>query len=373
MRARLQEAFRAMFGAVPRIYRAPGRVNLIGEHTDYNGGFVMPAAIEFAAWAAVSNRADRKLVVHSENFGETCQFPLPDGRGSVPKPSGHWSDYVRGVAVMLEREGAALKGANLLIRSQVPMGAGLSSSAALEVAVSWALAPNGMDGTQRTKLCQRAENEFVGVRCGIMDQFVACHARAGNALLLDCRGLEYHYAPLPSGVKMVIANSMVRHSLAEGEYNRRREECAEAAAYFGRGLRDVNLDELNRASLPDVLLRRARHVVTENARVLEACGALDRCDLSEFGRLMYESHRSLRDDFEVSCAELDALVEIARGVEGVYGSRMTGGGFGGCTISLVAADRVDALRAAIQSGYPKAEVYVSDAAEAGGPVEIVNL
>jgi galactokinase len=360
MVAGLRESFEARFGERPRIFRAPGRVNLIGEHTDYNDGFVMPAAIEFATWAAVTPRRDRRLVIHSENFNETCEIDL----GQPPARRGHWSDYVLGVAVMLERR----SGANLLIRTEVPIGAGLSSSAALEVAVSWALTPEPMDPTERAKLCQRAEH-FTGVRCGIMDQFVACHARAGNALMLDCRSLEYQHVAVPSGVKIVIANSMVHHALAAGEYNRRREECGEAAENLGKSLRDAGLDELGRAHLPHVIFRRARHVITENARVLEAREALSRGDLTEFGRLMYESHRSLRDDFEVSCAELDTLVEIARGVEGVYGSRMTGGGFGGCTVSLVDVDRVDALREAIQAGYPKAEVYVSDAAGAAGPAE----
>jgi len=277
------------------------------------------------------------------------------------------------VAITLERSGITLLGANLLIRGEVPSGAGLSSSASLEVAVAMALAPELVDATKLAKLCQRAENEFVGVQCGIMDQFIACHALAGNALMLDCRSLEYHYAPLPAGVKMVIANSMIRHELAGGEYNRRRAECAEAAAYFGKSLRDVTEAEIARAKLPEAILRRARHVITENARVLEARAALERGDLPAFGTLMYESHRSLRDDYEVSCVELDVLVEIARGRAGVYGSRMTGGGFGGCTISLVAEDRVDAFRAAIAAGYPRAEVYVSSAAEAAGPVEIMNL
>ncbi len=363
----LREAFQARFGARPRIFRAPGRVNLIGEHTDYNDGFVMPAAIEFATWAAVAARNDRHLVVHSENYGETCEIDLDQ-----PSPRrGHWSDYVFGVARMLQWEGLKLRGANLLLRGEVPIGAGLSSSASLEVAVALALAPDPIEPVTLAKLCQRAENEFVGVRCGIMDQFIACHAKAGNALMLDCRSLEYRVAPLPAGVKMIIANSMVRHALAGGEYNRRRAECAEAAAYFGKSLREVSEEELEPAAgrLPEVILRRARHVITENARVISAQAALARADLPMFGETMYESHRSLRNDFEVSCPELDTLVEIARSVPGVYGSRMTGGGFGGCTISLVAEDRVDAFRSAIAAGYPRAEVYVSSAAGAASPAE----
>lgn len=365
MGAELLDVFKARFGERPHIFQAPGRVNLIGEHTDYNDGFVLPAAIEFSTLAAVAPRADRILLAHSENFSETAELDLDS---SAPHPRGHWSDYVLGVAVMLQREGFRLHGANLLIRSDVPAGAGLSSSAALEVAVALAVLPEPIERTRLAKLCQQAEHEFARVQCGIMDQFIACHARAGNALLLDCRSLEYRHVPLPPGVKIVIANSMVRHALASGEYNRRRAECAEAAAYFRKSLRDVSLAELTHAPLPEIVWRRARHVVTENARVLLAYAALQSGDLAAFGKLMYESHVSLRDDYEVSCAELDTLVEIAGEVAGVYGSRMTGGGFGGCTVSLVAEDRVEALRAAFAAGYPHADVYVSDAAGAAGAI-----
>ena len=243
-----------------------------------------------------------------------------------------------------------------------------------------ALAPEELDRVRLAKICQQAEHEFAGVQCGIMDQFVACHARAGDALLLDCRSLEYSFVPLPDGVKLVIANTMVRHALAGSGYNQRRAECAEAARYFGKSLRDVTLAELDRAKLVgteallrEPVFRRARHVVTENARVIDAQAALDRGDLLAFGKSMYNSHQSLRDDFEVSCSELDTLVGIARGVPGVHGSRMTGGGFGGCTVSLVAEDRVDAFRAAIAAGYPQAEVYVSSAAGAAGPIQIMDL
>ncbi len=344
----LARAFEARFSEVPRVFRAPGRVNLIGEHTDYNDGLVMPAAIEFATWVAVTPREDRRLIVHSMNYDESGVFGLDGARHR-----GNWSDYVVGVARTLERAGIPMRGANLLIRSDVPIGAGLSSSAALEVAVALALLPEPLDPTTVARLCQRAENEFVGVRCGIMDQFVACHARAGNAIMLDCRSLDYSFAPLPDGVKMVIANTMVRHSLAGGEYNKRRAECAEAAAYFGRSLRDVTLQDLERATLPEAIHRRCRHVITENARVLDARAALDRGDLAAFGERMYESHRSLRDDYEVSCAELDMLVEIASGEPGAYGSRMTGGGFGGCTINLVREESVDGFRRAIKAKYLK--------------------
>jgi galactokinase len=354
----------------PRTFRAPGRVNLIGEHTDYNDGLVMPAAIELAAYVEVRPRADRRLAVHSENYSETVEFDLDD---SEARARGHWSDYVRGVAVTLERAGFSVPGANLRIRSDVPMGAGLSSSAALEVAAALALLRAPIDRVRLAKLCQRAENEFVGVRCGVMDPFIACHARAGHALMLDCRTLEYHFAPMPAGVKLVIGNTMVRHSLAAGEYNRRRAECEEGAAYFGCSLRDVTTADLDRAAgkLPQTIYRRCRHVITENARVMAASAALEREDLQAFGKLMEQSHRSLRDDFEVSCVELDTMVEIAASAPGVYGSRMTGGGFGGCTISLVREEHVDAFRETLVRRYREAvgldaAVYVSRAAEGAG-------
>jgi galactokinase len=359
----------------PRTFRAPGRVNLIGEHTDYNEGLVMPAAIELAAYVEVSSRADRRLVVHSETYSETVDFDLDESSfdGTGPRAQGHWSDYVRGVAVTLEQAGHRIGGANLRIRSDVPMGAGLSSSAAIEVAAALALLPAPIERVTLAKLCQRAENEFVGVRCGIMDQFIACHARTGHALMLDCRTLEYRFAPLPAGVKLVIANTMVRHALAVGEYNRRRAECEEGAAYFGCSLRNVTRADLERAagSLPQAIYRRCRHVIAENARVIAASAALEREDLHTFGKLMDQSHRSLRDDYEVSCVELDTMVEIAAQAPGVYGSRMTGGGFGGCTISLVQEEHVDAFRETIVRRYREAvgldaAVYVSGAAEGAG-------
>ncbi len=361
--------FEARFGERPRIFHAPGRVNLIGEHTDYNEGYVMPAAIELGTFVAASPRTDRRLAVHSMQFDESCEIEIDAAR-----PRGDWTDYVAGVAVMLERAGFRIGGANLLIASDVPLGAGLSSSAALEVAVAMALAPGPVEAPalieRRTlaKLCQRAENEFVGVQCGIMDQFIACHARAGNLLMLDCRSLEYAYVRLPGGVKLVIANTMVRHDLAASEYNKRRAECAMAAAYFGKSLRDVKLSDVDGAAMPDLLRRRARHVVTENARVLEARAALERGDLRAFGNAMYRSHASLRDDYEVSCAELDALVAMARDLRGVHGSRMTGGGFGGCTISLVEERHLDEARRALMR---VAEVYVSS--PAGAAVEIMDF
>jgi galactokinase len=336
--------FETVHGGRARVFRAPGRVNLIGEHTDYNGGFVMPAAIDLETHVAAEARAEPCLVIDSENFGERRKFPLAD---LEPQAQGDWGDYVRGVAVTLERSGFRLRGANLVIRGEVPLGSGLSSSAALEVAVARALlaiSGNSVPAPEIARLCQRAENEFVGVNCGIMDQFVCCCGRAGNALLLDCRSLYYRMVPLPANARLMICDSKVRHRLNTGGYNQRRAECEEGVRLLQRcdsairSLRDATLETLERASLPEIIFRRCRHVITENARVTSAAAALEAGDLAVFGRLMGDSHKSLRDDYEVSCEELDLLVRIAEALPGVYGSRMTGAGFGGCTVSLVKSE-----------------------------------
>jgi galactokinase len=386
----LGRRFVERFGETPRIFRAPGRVNLIGEHTDYNGGFVMPAAIGFDTSIAVAPRADRKLLVYSQNYSEQVEFDLEH----LPAVrSGHWSDYVVGVAIMLARSGKKLNGMNLLVDGNVPLGAGLSSSASLEVAVGYALQDESeraegtkvvhanIDLTQLAKLCQQAENEFVGARCGIMDQFVSSHGERGKALLLDCRSLDSRQLPLPDDVVLAVCNTMVKHSIAQGEYNRRRAECEEGLRILSqhlpkaRALRDVTMQDLEACGgeLPEVVLRRCRHVVSEDARVVEAAVALEIGDLAAFGKLMRESHRSLRDDFEVSSAELDLMVELAGQVEGVYGSRMTGGGFGGCTITLVRSDCVTVFQREVSEGYERAtgrkpEIYQCYAADGVGRI-----
>ena len=387
----LGQRFVQRFGGSPRTYQAPGRVNLIGDHTDYNDGFVMPAAIGFYTRASVAPRHDRKLVIHSENYSEQVEFDLDH----LPATgAGHWSDYVIGVVKMLERSGKKLGGANLLVDGDVPQGAGLSSSASIEVAVGYALldlADQAIDRTEigqtkidRTKLaslCQQAENEFVGARCGVMDQFVASHGKRGQALLLDCRSLEYRLLPLPDDAALAICNTMVKHSIAKGEYNQRRAECEAGVRVLSkylpnaRALRDVTPEDLEAYGheLPDIVMRRCRHVIGENARVLQAAGALELGDLQAFGNLMRQSHRSLRDDFEVSCSELDLMVELAEQAEGVYGARMTGGGFGGCTIALVQAGCVEAFKRTIQEGYErsagcKPEIYLCSAADGVGQV-----
>jgi galactokinase len=351
--------FRRLFGAEPKVYRAPGRVNIIGEHTDYNDGFVLPAALELTTIAAIAPRSDRTVSVHSQLMGETFTFDLDEAK---PTPRKDWSDYVRGVAVVLEGSGVRLTGANLLIDGDVPVGAGLSSSAAIEVATGYALLSNAglpIDLTGLALSCQRAENEFVGMRCGIMDQFIACHGAAGHALLIDCRSLERRLVPISPTARLVICNTMVRHEHAAGEYNLRRRDCEEGVARLSKALsgikalRDVSAKELEAHAdlLTPVIHRRCRHVVTENERTVRAADALSAHDLHLVGRLMKESHASMRDDFEISCPEVDAMVELNVAAAGVYGARMTGGGFGGCTISLVEADAVEAFRHQVAEGY----------------------
>src|ERR1043165_3927433 len=357
-----------------RIFRAPGRVNLIGEHTDYNDGFVMPAALDFSTWVKISPLEQRKLTIYSENFDEEIEVELDDRNLAARK---HWSDYPVGVAVELERAGHRLRGARLEIRGEVPIGSGLSSSAAVEVATACALVANSelkIDPYELALLCQRAENEFVGARVGIMDQFVSLFGHAQKALLLDCRSLEFRLLPLPDNVRLIICNTMVKHALASSAYNERRAQCEAGVRHLAqflpnvKALRDVTLAQLEQygRDLPEVVYRRCRHVISENARVLSAAEALERTDLRRFGELMAESHRSLRDDSEVSSEELDLMVELANKVEGVYGARMTGGGFGGSTINLVQVVQVDEFKNYVARQYEavmklKPEIYVCEA------------
>ena len=378
----LRKSFRELYGEPARIYRAPGRVNLIGEHTDYNDGFVMPVAIDLYVWVAIAPRVDRKLLVRSINFPDTAEIDL---EAKAPRARNHWSDYVQGVAWILARAGCRLQGANLLIRGDVPIGAGLSSSAAIEVATALALLDNSelvTDRIELAKLCRSAENEFVGARVGIMDQFVSCCAQAGQALFLDCRSLEYRLLPLPPNVSLVTCNTMVKHRHASGEYNSRRTQCAEGVRLLSRSLpnlcalRDVTAEELERhgRDLPETIRKRCRHVVLENVRVSTAATALQDRDLATFGRLMKESHRSLRDDYGVSSPELDLMVELAEKQEGVYGARMTGGGFGGCTVNLVKSEAAAQFERSVTGAYEKAtglspQILVTSAADGVGEVE----
>jgi galactokinase len=377
--AALRGAFHDLYGTRPRLFRAPGRVNLIGEHTDYNDGFVLPMAIDRETCVAAAPRTDRRVRVYSLNLDEHAEFDL-DSPGA--RERGIWLDYIEGVARALERRGVRLSGADLALSSDVPTGAGLSSSAALEVSTGLALASIAGHEVDRVELAlagQEAEHTYVGAKVGIMDQFIASLGRAGHALLIDCRTLETEAIPVDTTDTLVaICDTRVKHELSASEYNTRRAECEEGVELLRRAglqniraLRDVSEADFERygAALPEVVKRRCRHVVTENARTLDASAALKEGRLAEMGRLMYESHASLRDDYEVSCRELDTLVEIAASLAGTtLGARMTGGGFGGCTVNLVRRDRLESFQETITREYNRAtglapNIYISEAGE----------
>lgn len=378
----LSKAFQKLYGGQPRIYRAPGRVNLIGEHTDYNEGFVMPVAIDAATYVALAKRDDRTINIYSDTFKDNASLNLsrPPARGRR-----HWSDYPLGVAAKLQQAGHQICGANVLVHGEVPLGSGLSSSAAIEVSTGLGLLDISQDKIDRLELariCQKAENEFVGARTGIMDQFIACFGKAGHAVMLDCRSLDSQALPIPEDVKLVVCNTMVKHELASGEYNVRREQCEQAVKILAKhfpqvsSLRDVTAEQVEqfKSELGDVVYRRCRHVTTENDRVRAAAEALRNRDLKQFGKLMHQSHESLRDDYEVSCRELDLMVELATRVDGAIGARMTGGGFGGCTVNLVAMSAVDEFTSSIKTGYAEAtgrepEVYICMAADGAERVQ----
>jgi len=378
----LLTSFKARFGTSASVYRAPGRVNLIGEHTDYNGGLVMPAAIGFSCWVAIAPREDRNLILYSENYSEAYEADL-DELGD--RGSGHWADYPLGVAWALGDAGYRLRGANLYIAGDVPQGAGLSSSAAIEVSTGCALlstANHPLDRTKLALLCQRAENEFVGARVGIMDQFVSCHGRAGHALLIDCRSLEFRPLKLPPRVRLVICNTMVKHKLQASEYNVRRAECEEAVRRLSEALpgisslRDVSPEQLaeNRNVLSETLYRRCRHVISENKRVRKVAELFGARKTEGLREVMAASHESLRDDYEVSCRELDAMVEIAGRQQGVYGARMTGGGFGGCTINFVNVEHAEEFQRRVSAEYEAAiglrpDIYICEASQGAELVE----
>jgi galactokinase len=331
-----------------RIARAPGRVNLIGEHTDYNDGFVLPVAIDRYTTVEARDREDRRVTVAALDLGESDSFEI-----DAIERTNTWADYVRGVVELL----GLSQGADLRISSEVPLGAGLSSSAALEIAVGRAL--SRLPGPELALLAQRAENEFVGVKCGIMDQFTSANAHAGHALLLDCRDLSYRHIPLPQSAVIVVCDSRIERRLAASGYNERRASCEAAARLLGvPALRDATLDQVE--SLPPELRHRARHVVSENERTVAAAAALERGNLAQVGRLMDESHVSMRDDYGIVPPQLDKLAAAARAVDGCFGARLTGAGFGGCTVNLVRADAADSVKAAAEA--LGATVYVCTAA-----------
>lgn len=327
------------------IARAPGRVNLIGEHTDYNDGFVFPMAIDFQILTAAGKRQDQLVRIHSVDYQKTVEFNLEQPISYDAEE--RWSNYPRGIIAMLMEKGISLAGMDLIFSGDIPQGSGLSSSAALEISVALTIqALNGfsMNGPDLARLCQRAENTFVGMNCGIMDQFISMMGRKDHALFLDCRTLEYRHIPLElNDYRILICHSGVKHSLVDSEYNKRRQECETGVAVLSqkypeiKSLRDATLSELNacKGELDQTVYRRCRHVITENQRVLKSIESLNQNDLITFGKLMNESHDSLRDDYQVSCFEIDLLADFARNFDGVLGSRITGGGFGGCTVTLI--------------------------------------
>ncbi|MGC9467895.1 MAG: galactokinase [Anaerolineae bacterium] len=347
-----KSAFQARFQHPPHIVvRAPGRVNLIGEHTDYNDGFVLPVAVDRAAWLAVSPRDDAWATVRAVDMGnDEKTFPVDQ----VPASSGGWADYPKGVVWAYLERGLNPKGINATLTSDVPVGAGMSSSAAVEVAFAYAwaqLSDFELDLPSLALLCQKAENEYVGVNCGIMDQMISACGKAGHAMMLDTRTLERGYFSMPEGVAVVVADSMVRRALSGSEYNVRRAQCEQAVSVLQehlpdvKALRDVSPEQLERYrdELSDVVYRRARHVVTENQRVLQVARSLYEGDMEDVGERLVEGHQSLRDDYEVSIPELDTLVEAATDVTGCYGARLTGAGFGGCIIALAQEEAVPQL------------------------------
>ena len=358
------------FGARPALFRAPGRVNLIGEHTDYAEGFVFPAAIDLTTTVAVTPRSDGLAVLYSANFEKEVRVEL----AALPKQgTGQWEDYPLGVLAMLQQAGVAVPAFSLSITGNVPLGAGLSSSASIEVATALALlhlAGKTWTGPEIARLCQKAENQYVGAPVGIMDQFVSACGAENHALLLDCRSLEYHLAPLPHEVEFVLINTMVKHSHADGAYKIRRAEVAEGTEILHqsnpniRALRDATLEDLERVKdkMAENVYKRCRHIISEDERTVAAAAALDSGDLKKFGELLVAAHASYRDDFEASCAEADILVELALQRPECIGARLTGGGFGGCTLNLVRSKDAAAFADALKAGYREktsidAEVY----------------
>ncbi len=381
----LAEKFEQQFHAHPTFFvRAPGRVNLIGEHTDYNEGFVLPMAIERAVQITLRPRTDQRVVVHSLEYNETAEFSLDD----LQKGKG-WLEYIKGSAWAMQEEGWALTGWEGVLTGDIPSGAGLSSSAAVEVAAVRAFAAVSNlnpDSVKIALLGQKAENRWVGVNCGIMDQMASSASRADHALFLDCRSLEYQHIPLPPGVSVAILDTSTRRGLVDSAYNERRAQCEAAARFFGvRALRDVDEAAFRRGpervegsradALDEVTRRRARHIVTENERVLQAIASMRGGDPVTLGRLLDASHASLRDDFEVSNDALNAIVEIARRQPGCYGARMTGAGFGGCAVTLVEQAHGPQFEAAVAEQFLQTTglqpaIHITQAAKGAGTVRL---
>lgn len=370
LRQSVIRAFHQEFGSNPLyITRSPGRVNIIGEHTDYNEGFVLPMAIDYHAWVALRPRADKRVIITALDKGQKLDFGL-DGfsKGKV-----RWQEYIKGVAWALQDAGHELKGWEGVFAGDVPIGAGLSSSAALELALAQAfslISDLPWDPIQMAAICQKAENQWVGVNSGIMDQMISASGQEKFALMIDCRSLKTKQVPLPEDAQIVILDTATRRGLVDSAYNERREQCESVACHFDvKALRDISMDQLEgkAGQLNLLLYQRARHVISANQRVLEAVDALQKGDAVALGKLMNESHASLRDDFEISREEMDRMVAIAQKQPGCFGARMTGGGFGGCAVALVDKGKVENFKYAVVRDYfketgLKPEVYVTAAA-----------
>ncbi|MFN8561903.1 MAG: galactokinase [Anaerolineae bacterium] len=348
------EEFEQRFGETPTlIVRAPGRVNLIGEHTDYNDGFVLPLAIDRAVWIAARPREDAYVTLYSVDFDQVADISLME----IVKRESLWVEYVQGVAWALQEVGHTLRGWNGVIAGDVPIGAGLSSSAAIELAASrtfCAVAGIDWNAPEMAKLCQRVENQWVGVQTGIMDQMISATGVASHAVLIDCRTLRLEPVPFPPGTAVVVLDTMTRRELVTSAYGERRQQCETAARFFGvAALRDVTLPQLEaaRTSLEDVVYRRARHVISENQRTLDAAAAMRAGDAVTLGKLMNASHVSMRDDFEISGDALNAFVDCAQAHAACYGARMTGGGFAGCAVALVRAEDAEAFAVSVAECY----------------------
>jgi len=371
LRQQVVETFRQRYGSAPSaVVRAPGRVNLIGEHTDYNDGFVLPMAIDRASWIAVRPRGDGRVRIFSCHHNEEAEFDL----GAMTKRPGHWAEYVKGTAWALQEAGYTLDGWDGVTGCDVPLGAGLSSSASFEMAVARAFEVSSKfpwDAAKMALLGQKAENQWVGVNCGIMDQMISAAGKAGHALLIDCRSLAHELVPLPRGTVVIVLDTSTRRGLVGSAYNERRAQCEAAARFFGvKALRDVSVAEFQTrvGALDKLVAKRARHVVTENDRTQRAAAAMKAGDAMELGRLMNESHESLKRDFEVTNEALNIMVECARRAVGCLGARMTGAGFGGCAVALVRAEAAEQFSRSVAADYQAAtklqpQLYICQASD----------